>query len=200
MKLLQNQCLINLSRADASWFWTVDKLRAPNWPTLYNSASHNGQTGNHTYLSCRNLILEEHENFNIELQRSRGVAIAILGRQCLMGWLLLQSSMRLIRLVDKLSVHIWQDGDHRGRESEETIVDRSTDLAPRCFSFSSTRTWCRSLLLRFSKCYLGILGLDGDINCKLAWTSHQRTTSEKRTKALLPKCPLFRGSTVLMLP
>ena len=28
---------------------------------------------------------------------------------------------------------------------------------------------------------------------------HQRTTSEKRTKALLPKCPLFGGSTVLML-
>jgi len=57
--------------------------------------------------------LEKHENFNIELQWSRGVAIAILGRRCLMGWLLLQASMRLIRLVDQLSVHIWQDGDHR---------------------------------------------------------------------------------------
>ena len=34
------------------------------------------------------------------------------------------------------------------------------------------------------------------INCVLAQTSHQRTTSEKRTKALLPKCPLFGGSTV----
>ena len=27
-------------------------------------------------------------------------------------------------------------------------------------------------------------------------TSQQRTTSEQRTKALLPKCPLFGGSTV----
>jgi len=57
--------------------------------------------------------------------------------------------------------------------------------------------WCRSLLLSFSTCYLGILGLEGAINCILAWTSHQRTTSEKRTKDLLPKCPLFGGSTVL---
>ena len=58
-------------------------------------------------------------------------------------------------------------------------------------------TWCRSLLLSFSTCYLGILiGLEGAINCMLAQTSHQRTTSEKRTKALLPKRPLFKGSTV----
>ena len=177
---------------DTSWFRIADKLRAPNWPTLYNSASYNGQTGNHTYLSCRNLLLEEHENFNIELQRSRGVAIAILGRRCLKGRLLLRSSMRLIGLVDQLSVHIWQ-----GRESEETIVDRSTDLASGCFSFSST--WCRSLLQSsFSTCYLGILGLEGAINCILTQTSHQRTTSEKRTKALLPKCPLFGGSTVIL--
>jgi len=61
-------------------------------------------------------------------------------------------------------------------------------------------TWCRSLLLSFSTCYLGILGLEATINCILARTSHQRTTSEKRTKALLPKCPLFRGSTVLPCP
>ena len=47
----------------------------------------------------------------------------------------------------------------QGRESEETIVDRSTDLASRCFSFSIT--WCRSLLLSFSTCYLVILGLEG---------------------------------------
>jgi len=33
----------------------------------------------------------------------------------------------------------------------------------------------------------------------LARTSHQRTTSEKRTKALLPKCPLFGGSTVFQI-
>jgi len=161
---------------------------------VYNSASYNGQTGNHTYLSCRNLILEEHENFNIEVQRSRGVAIAILGRRCLMGRLLLRSSMRLIGLVDQLSVHIWQDGDHRGRESEETIVDRSTDLASGV-SVSVVHQ-CRSLLLSFSICYLGILGLERAINCIFAWTSHQRTTSKKSTKALLPKCPLFGGSTV----
>ena len=54
----------------------------------------------------------------------------------------------------------------QGRESEETIVDRSTDLASGCFSFSST--WCRSLFLSFSICYLGILGLEGAINCILA--------------------------------
>ena len=57
---------------------------------------------------------------------------------------------------------------------------------------------CRSLLLSFSICHLGILGLEGTINCILARTSHQRTTSEKRTKALLPKCPLFGGSTVVL--
>jgi len=28
-----------------------DKLCAPNWPTLYNSASYNGQKWNHTYIS-----------------------------------------------------------------------------------------------------------------------------------------------------
>ena len=55
---------------------------------------------------------------------------------------------------------------------------------------------CRSLLLSFSTYYLGILGLEGAINCILARTSHQRTTSEKRTKALLP---LFGGSTVNVL-
>ena len=82
----------------------------------------------------------------------------------------------------------------QGRESEETVVDRSTDLTSGCLSFSST--WCRSLLLSFSTCYLGVLGLEGAINCVLARTSRQRTTSEKRTKALLPKCPLFGGSTV----
>jgi len=57
-------------------------------------------------------------------------------------------------------------------------------------------TWCRSLILSFSTCYLGIVGLEGAINCILAQTSHQRTTSEKRTNALLPKCPLFGVSTV----
>ena len=136
--------------------------------------------------------MEEHENFNIELQRSRGVAIAILQRRCLMDLLLLRSSVRLIGLVYQLSVHYDRVGI-TGRESEETIVDRSTDLAFGGFSFSST--WCRSLLLSFSTCCLGILGLEGAINCILARTSHQRTTSEKRKKALLPKCPLFGGSS-----
>ena len=37
------------------------------------------------------------------------------------------------------------------------------------------------------------------INDLLARTSHQRTTSEKRTKLLLPKCPLFGGSTVFII-
>ena len=37
------------------------------------------------------------------------------------------------------------------------------------------------------------------INDLLARTSHQRTTSEKRTKPLLPKCPLFGGSTVVSI-
>ena len=108
-----------------------------------------------------------------------------------MGRLLLRTSMRLIGLVDQLSVHIWQDGDHRGRESEETIVERSTDLASGV-SVSVVHR-CRSLLLSFSiLCYLGILGLEGAINCILARTSHQRTTSEKRTKALLPKVSFIR--------
>jgi len=77
----------------------------------------------------------------------------------------------------------------QGRVSEETIVDRSTDLASGYFSFSGT--WRRSLLLNFSTCYLGVLGLEGAKNCILARTSHQRTTSEKRTKALLPKWTSF---------
>jgi len=47
---------------------------------LTNYVQQCGQTGNHTYLSCNHLILEEHENFNIELQRSRGITITILGR------------------------------------------------------------------------------------------------------------------------
>ena len=64
-------------------------------------------------------------------------------------------------------------------------------------SFSSVVHRCRSLLLSFSTWYLGILGLEGAKNCILARTSHLRTTSEKRTKALLRKCPLFGGSTVV---
>ena len=172
----------------------MDKLRAPNWPNLYNSASYNRQTGNHTYLSCRSLILEEHENFNIELHRSRGIAIAILGRRCLMSRLHLRSSMRLIGLVDQLSVHIWQDGDHRaGSQRRQSWTDQKIWLPGVSVSVVHR---CRSLLLSFSTYYLSILGLEGAINCILVWTSHQRTTSEKRTKALLPKCPLFRGFTV----
>jgi len=84
----------------------------------------------------------------------------------------------------------------QGRESEKTNL-----------SWTDQQIWlpgvsvsivhrCRSLLLSFSILYLGILGLEEAINCILARTSHQRTTSEKRTKALFPKCPLFGGSTV----
>jgi len=55
---------------------------------------------------------------------------------------------------------------------------------------------CRSLLLSFSTCHVGILGLEEAINCILARTSHQRTISEKRKKGLLPKGSLFGASTV----
>ena len=41
-----------------------------------------------------------------------------------------------------------------------------------------------------------IVGLVRAISCRLGQTSHQRATSKKRTKAVLPKCPLFGGSTV----
>ena len=80
----------------------------------------------------------------------------------------------------------------QGRESEEAIVDRSTDLASGCFSFSST--WCRSLLLSFSICYLGTLGLEGAINCILAQTSHQKTTSGQKLcsqSVLYSEVPLY---------
>jgi len=89
--------------------------------------------------------LEEHENFNIELQRSRGVVIAILGHRCLMGWLLLRSSMRLIGIADQLSVHIWQDGDHRaGSQRRQPWTDQHIWL--RGVSVSAVHQ-CRSLLL-----------------------------------------------------
>ena len=131
--------------------------------------------------------------FNIELQK-KGIAITILRRRCLMGRLLLRSSVRLIGLVDQLSVLIRQDGDHRaGSQRRPPWTDQKIWLPGVSVSVVH---WCRSLLLSFSMCYLGILGLEGAINCILAWTSRQRTTSEKRTKALLPKCPLFGGSTV----
>jgi len=54
----------------------------------------------------------------------------------------------------------------------------------------------RNCSLSFSTCYQGILDLEGAMNCILARTYHQRTTSEMRTKALLPTCPLLGGSTV----
>ena len=111
-----------------------------------------------------------------------------------MGRLLLRSSMRLIGLVDQLSVHIlWQDGDHReGSQRRQSWTDQQIWLPGVSVSVVHR---CRSLLLSFSICYLGIFGLEGAINCISAQTSHQRTTSEKRMKALLPKCPLFGGST-----
>ena len=112
--------------------------------------------------------MEEHENFNIELQRSRGVAIAILGRRCLMGRLLLRSSVRLIGLVDQLSVHIMTGW---GSQADQQIWLPGVSV--------SVVHRCRSLLLTYSICYLGILGLEEAKNCILARTSHQRTTSQK---------------------
>ena len=175
---------------DASWFLTADKLHAPNWPTLYNSASYNGQTGNHTYLSCRNLILEEDENFNIELQRSRRVAIAILGRRCLMGRLLLRSSMRLIEIVDQLSVHIWPDGDHRaGSQRRQSWTDQHIRLPGVSVSVVHR---CRSLLLSFSICYLGILGLEGAINCIIGSNLPPKDNLWKEDKSSAPKVSFIR--------
>ena len=87
-------------------------------------------------------------NFNIELQRSRGVAIAILGRRCLMGQLLLWSSMLLIGLVDQLSVPIWEDGDHRaGSQRRQSWTDQHIWLLGVSVSVVHR---CRSLLLSFS--------------------------------------------------
>ena len=124
--------------------------------------------------------MEEYENLNIELQRSRGVAIAILRRRCLMGRLLLRSSMRLIGLVDQLSVHISLDGDHRaGSQRRQSWTDQQIWLPGVSVSVVHQ---CRSLLLSFSTCCLGILGLEGAINCILARTSHQRTTSKRGQK------------------
>jgi len=63
MKLLQNysgRFLILDTSGQLSCVLTTDQLCTT--VPLYN-----GQTGNHTYLSCRNPILQEHENFNIEL-------------------------------------------------------------------------------------------------------------------------------------
>ena len=83
-----------------------------------------------------------------------------------MGWLLLRSSMRLIGLVDQLSVHIIQDGDHRaGSQRRQSWTDQHIWLPGVSVSVVHQ---CRSLLLSFSICYLGILGLEGAINCILA--------------------------------
>ena len=107
--------------------------------------------------------MEEHENFNIKLQRSRSITVTVLGHQCLMGWLLLRSVTKKWSPPNRTSGPVicsYMTGwGSQSRESDETIVDRSTDLTSGCFSFSST--WCRSLLLSFSTCYLGILGLEG---------------------------------------
>ena len=110
-----------------------------------------------------------------------------------MGRLLLRSSMRLIGLVDQLSVHIWQNGDHwQGRESEGRQSWTNQQICLPGVSVSVVH----GVEVYF---YALVHTIEGAINCILARTSHQRTTSEKRTKALLPKCPLFGGSTVLIL-
>jgi len=86
--------------------------------------------------------LEEHENFNTELQRSRGSAIAVRGRRC-MGRLLLREVFNATDRTSGPVICSYMTG--WGSQGQETIVDRSTDLASGYFSFSST--WCRSLLL-----------------------------------------------------
>ena len=106
--------------------------------------------------------MEEHENFNIELQR-RHHRHSLASMPDLAAPSVFNATDRTSGPVICLYITGWGS---QGRESEETIVDRSTDLASRCFSFSST--WCRSLLLSFSTCCLGILGLEGAINCILA--------------------------------
>jgi len=80
-------------------------------------------------------------------------------------------------------------GDNRGQ------INR---FGFRCFSFSST--WCRSLLLSFSTCYLGVLGLEGAINCILAQTSRQRTTFWKEDKSSAPKVSFIRRFHCSQLP
>ena len=141
------------------------------------------------YLSCRNLILKEH---NIELQRRH---------RHRRPWASMPdgpAAPSVFNATDRTSILFIYDrmgitgqevrGDDRGQISRFNWLPG--------VSVSVYSTWCRSLLLCYSTCYLGIFGLEGAINCILAWTSHQGTTSEKRTKALLPKCPLFGGSTV----
>ena len=120
-----NYCLINLPQADASWFQTADKLRAPNWPTMYNSASYNRQTGNHTYLSCRNLILEEHENLVLNCTGAEASPSPSLGVNAWWVGCSFGLQMWLIGLVNQLSVHIWQDGDHRaGSQGRQSWTDQ----------------------------------------------------------------------------
>ena len=69
------------------------------------------------------------------------------------------------------------------------------------FNFDAELEWCkfRAPTVSFISRYPGILGVEVAINCILTRTSHQRTTSEERTKTLLPKCPLFGGSTVELI-
>jgi len=107
----------------------------------------------------------------------------------------LRSSMRLIGIVPVICSYMtgWGSQGTGGSQRRQSWTDQHIWLPGVSVSVVHR---CRSLLLSFSICYLGILGLEGAINCILAPTSHQRTTSEKRTKALLPKCPLFGGSTV----
>jgi len=47
-------------------------------------------------------------------------------------------------------------------------------------------TWCRSLLVSFSTCYVGILGLEGVINCILG------SNLPPKDKSSTPKVPFIR--------
>ena len=70
-------------------------------------------------------------------------------------------------------------------------MDRSTDLASGCFCYSSS--WCRSLLLSFSTCYLGILGLEVLRGLKIAYWLEPPTKGQppKRGQNLCSESVLY---------
>jgi len=79
--------------------------------------------------------VEEYENFNIELQRRHHRhSLALMPEG--------PAAPSVFNATDRTSGPVicsYMTGwGSQGRESEETIVDRSTDLAYGCFSFSST--------------------------------------------------------------
>jgi len=73
----------------------------------------------------------------------------------------------------------------QGQGVRGDIVDRSTGLASGCFSFSST--WCRSLLLSFSTCYVGILGLERGYKMHIGSNLPPKDNLQKKDKSSAPK-------------